>query len=174
MRINLVKNKIIYQLILIVILSSCNYSNLNLWSSKRTYKFWINEHERISSCRDLWIYDDLGTEIKIKVLYYQQKQYYSAAAFPNFIIGLTNQHDTLGIIDFFSKKITIKIGDSIIVKPCDSIAKQTENTRCCVENELKESIKPLYIISKYKNDNNIFCSVKYIYYGIIDLPDLDR
>jgi len=72
--------------------------------------------------------------------------------YPNFIIGVTANSDTIGIIDKDFNG-TINKNDKISVSPA------------IWSEEDKELIKPLFTVFKKTKENNLCCSVKIIYYG---------
>ncbi|MEO8146224.1 MAG: hypothetical protein ABI723_01240 [Bacteroidia bacterium] len=90
----------------------------------------------------------------LKVLLYLEKFHYDVSSFPNFIIGVTMNSDTVGIID--------KDFDGIINKN----EKITVSPQVWTDTD-KEILKPVFWVNKKSKINDLQCSVKRVYYGRI-------
>jgi hypothetical protein len=94
-------------------------------------------------------------------LLFSPKKQFDLSFFPNFIIGLTETNDTIAFLDKnFDKRIVI--GSKIRLLPY----KWTE-----VE---KEIIKPAFLVHKKLKDNDLYCAVKEVYFGKIQLIKRDN
>jgi hypothetical protein len=142
------RKKIIYLLILILCVSGCK---LHLRHSK---KYWDAEKQKIETCRDRWKFIDLAETIELKVLLFNKKSQYDLSVFPNFVIGVTANSDTIGIVDNEFSGI-VKQNEKISVSP----ALWTE--------EDKQLYFPAFTIYPNSNDNDLHCSIKKIFYGQI-------
>ncbi len=141
--------KKIYILVLTFCLTSC------IMHSMRSKKYWNIEKKKMETCRKEWKYVDLTKKTELKVLLFRKKYNYDRLSFPNFIIGITTDSDTIGIIDKDFDG-TIKKNEKITVLP--TIWTETE----------KELIKPVFAVYKNTKDNDLHCSVKIVYYGLIE------
>jgi hypothetical protein len=120
-----------------------------------TQKRYIDkEFDKMETCRKAWAYKELKESTQIKVLLFNKKFNYDISSFPNFIIGVTKDLDTIGIIDnaFVG---TINKSENISVLP----SHLTD-----IENAMT---KPVFSVHKDSKTNNLYCSVKTVYYGQI-------
>jgi hypothetical protein len=120
--------------------------------NKRAY--WKKEKEKVSNCRKTWKYADLEKTESITVLLYNAKMRFHLFSFPNFIIGENQKGDTIAVMDrHFEGKL--KQGDKITIEPY--LWTETE----------KNIIKPLFTVHKKSKENNLYCSIKKVFYGRI-------
>lgn len=132
-------------LLSVITLASCHV---------RSSDYWRNETRKIEDCRSKWTYKDLQHEQELTVLLFSPKHHFDLSFFPNFLIGLTETKDTIAFLDKnFDKRVVI--GSKIKLLPY----KWTE-----VE---KEIIKPAFMAHKKLKDNDLYCSVKEVYFGKI-------
>ena len=112
----------------------------------------LSEFKRIGNCEDNWIYSDLKSNIRMKVLLFIPTSRFDISFYPSFTIGITDQGDTIAILDSHMETVINK-DDIIRVNPL-SIEVNKEN-------------KPLFTFFKDHRINDLFCSVKNVYYGEI-------
>ena len=117
-------------------------------------KYWDAEKQKVETYRDRWKFIDLTETIELKVLLFNKKRHYDLSVFPNFVIGVTANSDTIGIVDKEFSGI-LNQNEKISVSP----ALWTE--------EDKQLYFPALTIYPNSNDNNLHCSVKKIFYGKI-------
>ena len=132
--------------IIYIILTSCCIHNK---------KYWAFENQKISNCRNAWIYNDLLEKRKIRVLLFYSALNQDINSYPNFIIGITESNDTFACLDktFIGK---LKKGETINVLPY--FWSSTE----------KETNKPLFVIHKKPTLNNLYCNVDTVYFCKIE------
>jgi hypothetical protein len=109
----------------------------------------------VENCRSNWIYKELQDTITIKLLLIDKKGYYDLAKWPNFFIGITNEKDTIGIVDDFSTKDYEK--NSLLTFVPYDYTRQLYNS--------PESLVPVLTIKRKDKENKYYCSVKTIFYG---------
>ncbi len=120
----------------------------------QTQQFYNSEFERIDQCQNKWTYKDLENNLQIKAIYYLPMSHFDIVTFPNFVIGITANNDTIGVVDK-NYKGTINKNDLITI----GSSKWSD--------EEKRSLKPKILISKRKNENSIYCKLNLVYYGKI-------
>ncbi len=129
------------------------HSNL---TSKRKKKANL---EIVESCRELWNYSTTDDTIKIKVLKFESKGRYSNVSWPSFTIGTNSVGDTIGVIDYeFSGEL--KKGRYAAFAP----SQRKEGVVSAIDSELDE---PVFKVNRKRKDNELYCSVSAIYYGIV-------
>jgi hypothetical protein len=122
----------------------------------RSKNYRLREKKKIVDCMSKWTYKDLQKEQEVRVLLFSSKRHYSLAFFPNFIIGLTETNDTIGFVDEdFDGKITKRSKIKII--PLDRIVVD------------KERIEPGLTVHNKVKENDLYCAVKEVYFGKIQL-----
>tara|TARA_B110000211_G_C14077615_1_gene552933 strand:- start:808 stop:1581 length:774 start_codon:yes stop_codon:yes gene_type:complete len=121
----------------------------------------------VSNCRRYWEYLPLRDTIKVNVLSFSKKFNSCMILHPNFMIGLTKQGDTIGIVD-------VELNDVLIVP-----SKETFVTKynCLVGLPLSKERYPCVCENKtlatfsYRSgkdaDNSIYCAIKKVYYAKI-------
>lgn len=130
--------------ILIAIILSCKVTN-----------FPSNRLVRLKDCQTQWEYEDLSDPIEIRVLTAQNKYKYDMASFPNFVIGVTPAHDTIGVVDnLYSIDLQGKQTLKVLPHQYESLEKQL-------------SMRPATILDKVNKQNRYNCSVTKVYYGRI-------
>ena len=139
----------------IIVTTSLFFSLSLLACSVKSKSYWNIEKEKVQKCRDEWSYKDLEKEIVIRVLLYNSKKNLDISSFPNFVIGVTNSMDTIAIMDKDFEG-TINRGSSITVSPL-----------LWTDIE-KEIMKPMFTVYPKSKENDLYCSVKIIYYGNIN------
>ncbi len=117
--------------------------------------YWKTERNKVDSCYVSWQYEDLSVEVQLKVLLFNQKYRHDLHLYPNLIIGVTSNGDTIGIMDR-PYSGSLKSGDQVIVLPTFWTAKE------------KELPSPSYVIHKRSTENDLYCVIDTVYYGKID------
>jgi hypothetical protein len=120
-------------------------------------KFYRQESKRINICRDSWKIDSLKDRITLKVLLQDPKGHYDNVSWPNFFIGITNTGDTVGIISY---ETNLKFKNETIVKFNPNKSRQISKKALDSQMDM-----PIHTAHKRKNENDLYCSVKVIYYG---------
>ncbi len=131
---------------LIVLLFGC---------SIHSRKFIKIEHDRISPCRDNWVYKDLESETQLKVLIFENQFRVCLSFYPSMVIGILNSGDTVAVLD---KDFKGKINKNDKIKLKSSTWDLND----------KENIKAPFFITKKVKENDLFCIVKTVYYAQID------
>ena len=113
------------------------------------------EKNKIAKCYESWQYEDLQSGQHLSVLLHNPKLNRGIQSYPNFIIGVNAQGDTIAILD---KDYAGKLGygDQINVSP----HKWTD-----VEKKVK---KPLFTLRKKSEENDLYCMVKTVFYGKVE------
>jgi hypothetical protein len=114
-------------------------------------RYWDLEFKKVKSCRKNWTYESLTQKTDLKVLLFNKQSHWCLSYFPNFIIGVTGNSDTIGIIDNTFNGI-IKRNENISIIPVKDLIME----------------RPIFSVSKKPIENNLNCSVKTIYSGHID------
>lgn len=127
----------------------------------KSKKYWQRESKKVELCRNNWVYNDLTKEQEFNVLLYSPKSRYCLTFFPNFLIGVTKTKDTIAFLDKDFEG-EIKIGDTIKLIPCAWSIME------------KQNIKPIFFLSPNSKENNLFCKVKTVFYGKIELMKNER
>jgi len=143
------RQKIIYLLILIFGMTGCKSHLL------RSKKYWDTEKQKMEICRKSWKFMDLTEKIELKVLLFNKKRQFDLSVFPNFVIGVTANSDTIGIID--------KDFSGIINRN----EKTTVSPAMWTEEEMQLYV-PSFSVYPNSNDNDLHCSVKKIFRGQIN------
>ena len=145
----LIKDKYITYSILIIfvlIFSSCRMlKKVGYQADDTTY---------IESCRKEWTFNELKDTITIRLIMHDQKGRYDTSTWPNFFIGITNQQDTIGLIDDFTLK-SYKKNELLSFAPYFYGTEHTEPF----------GLDPVFTIHRNNKKNKLYCSVKKIYYG---------
>lgn len=122
----------------------------------RSDKYWKIEQKRISEIRSRWIYKELTTEIKGKVLLFREPFGFDLTWYPAFTIIQTTEQDTVIVLDK-ELKTMLKKGEFVNVEPLEW-------------SELeKECFGTAYFPIKKTKINKILASVKVVYYGKIKI-----
>lgn len=122
--------------------------------NKTTY--WETEKIKVSNCYNSWIYEDLQTEQRIKVLLYNPKYSHDLFTYPNFLIGENTNGDTVALLDKDFKGIILP-GDIVAIKPRKwSDGEKTIN-------------KPLLTIREKSSENKLYCIISTVYFGEIKM-----
>lgn len=117
-------------------------------------EYWEAEKEKVYNCHKSWKYQDLQKEQRVKLLLFNLKHRHSMLSYPNFLIGINVEGDTIAIMDNnFDGKLDQ--GDIITAEPHE-----------WTEAE-KEYIKPLLTVHKKSYENKLYCSISIVYYGRI-------
>lgn len=118
--------------------------------------YWKSEKEKVSHCYKSWQFEDLQTTQHVKVLLYNAKHNQDIYSFPNFLIGVNVEGDTIAVMDKnFEGKL--QLGDKITVEPHEWTAAE------------KEIRKPLLTVRKKSSKNKLYCSVCIVHYGRIKI-----
>ncbi len=122
----------------------------------RSRKFWDSEKNKVEECRSKWIHKDLPKEQQITVLLFTPKSNRDIYSYPNFLIGVTEIKDTIAFIDKHFEG-EIRVGVRIKLLPFQwSEAEKTIN-------------KPIFTVHKKSKENDLYCIVKTVYYGKIEI-----
>ncbi len=141
---------IVYFLPVFIFVNSCK--SYNPLSNKNDF-----EYEKIESCRKDWTFQNLHDTLEISLLLEDRKGSYDMASWPNFFIGINPSGDTLGIVDNNCEKI---------FKKRDIIRFFPANRDTSISNALDSGWdEPVFKVSKNSKENNLYCSVKIVYYG---------
>ncbi len=124
----------------------------------------IANYQTIKDCRSKWIFKDLEMKDSIKILLIEYQMRRDLVYFPNFIIGVTNDGDTIGVLDRINHDIHDfgQKGKRINIIP----SRWSE--------EEKNNKKPVFRIYKDPNDFNLICRALTIYYGAIEIKPLNN
>ena len=98
----------------------------------------------------------LKAETSIIVLHHDPKGYYDMVTWPNLLIGINSKGDTIGIVEY-GTELQINRNDTITFSP-----KQIKETILEPSAFIR---KPVMSVSKKAKINDLYCSVKVIYYG---------
>jgi hypothetical protein len=112
--------------------------------------------KRVIECRQNRLDSNIQVNTKIRVILFDEQRFYDVARYPAFIIGITSDNDTIGVVDkTFDGKLSLN--QLIEVGP---------DTWTNLE---MESLHPILSVSKDKARNNLYCSFKVLYRGKIKL-----
>lgn len=115
-----------------------------------------NENDKIvASCWEKWTMNDLKGHKEVKILLHNQGLKSHMSNFCNFLIGVC-EGDTVGIYEKDFKGKIVR-GDLVKISPISWSVDE------------KNLIKPLYTISKSKEENLFYCNVKIAYYATIEI-----
>jgi len=120
----------------------------------RTTSFYQKEYREVSKSYNNWVYKELKNKQDIRVLLFNKKVRIDLLSYPNFIIGINKQGDTIAVIDKDYENNLI-LNDKVVVEQC-----------IWNPNE-KEMIKPLLTISKNRKINQLYLSIDTVFYGSI-------
>jgi hypothetical protein len=110
--------------------------------------------ERATMCYDKFTFKDLDSNMEIKVLAFYPHLRADLTYWPDFVIGITESNDTIGIIDKnFDGKI--KKMDKALVLPATW------------DNYEVEHLHPPVLINKKKHERELYCKVKLVYRGCL-------
>ncbi len=114
-----------------------------------------NEKTKVERCMEKWNYKDLTKKQEVTILLFNQRFNTGVSSFPNFLVVLTTENDTIGFLDKdFNGKLSK--GNTINILPLQW-------------NEAEKSIKkPALVIHKKTNDNELYCKIKEVYYGKLE------
>lgn len=113
------------------------------------------EFEKVENCRKAWVYLNLKEMTSIKVLHFQKSTNVCMQFFPNFIIGVNADSDTIGIVEL-GYKGTLRKNEIISVIPSEI-------------DDIQQSLNmPVLFTFKKPKDNNLLCAINKIYYGVIE------
>jgi hypothetical protein len=121
----------------------------------REIGFEPQDKKIVEDCRNNWMYEDLKDTITIRLLLLDKKGRYDIVSWPNLFIGITNDNDTIGLIDDFSTK-DFKINSLLTFVPYDygiEIGKS------------KDGLTPVFTVHKKDKENKLYCSIKSLFYG---------
>lgn len=122
----------------------------------RSKKFWAREEAKIEQCRGQWKFSDLSETQDLKVLLFRDRFYFDVNLFPAFIIGVTSNSDTVGVVDKDFEGI-LKIGQQITISPAGWTPSE------------KETIRPVYSVYPKSKTNDLHCAAKEIFYAKIGI-----
>ncbi|MDO1451566.1 hypothetical protein Q0590_35165 [Rhodocytophaga aerolata] len=117
----------------------------------------LAEKERVEACWNNWKVESTSDTLHLKLLMQDQKGRHGFVRWPNFFIGLDAMGDTIGIVEYNTTFI-YKRGDTIQFKP----SAKKQSPEALVDSEMDY---PILRVSKKKKENDLYCSVKRIYYG---------
>lgn len=137
-----------------LVISTCIYALVIQGCTINKREYWEAEKEKVYNCYKSWKYEDLQKEQCIKLLLFNPKHRHSMYSYPNFLIGINVEGDTIAIVDNnFDGKLDQ--GDLITAEP-----------REWTEAE-KVNKKPLFTVNKKSYENKLYCSISIVYYGQI-------
>lgn len=119
------------------------------------------EYVKVDSCRENWNYSPLKEKTTISLLFLDEKGNVDLVSWSNFFVGINEKGDTIGIIDYKTNK-KFKKGEKIIFQP--SQKKSLPDGMTSTEQDI-----PIFTVRKSSQENDIYCAVKEIYYGTIEL-----
>jgi len=122
-------------------------------------EFLNKESRRVENCRKNWKYITATDTIVIELLKKDSQGQYDMVTWPNFFIGINAKKDTIGIIDFDSSK---EFKKRAILKFIP-----TNKTFTFIEMIDTGMDEPIFKVSKHSRENDLYCAVKFIYYGKI-------
>lgn len=122
----------------------------------RSIKYWEREKVKVSDCRSNWLYQELDKERSAKVLYYSSAFRACVAVYPNFLILLTEEKDTIAFLD---KEFVGKIAVGARIKLLPSNWSSIE----------KSNLRPSFIVFTKARKNDIWCNIKTVYFGKVAL-----
>ena len=117
--------------------------------------FNAEDTDFVEICRQNWTYLDLQNTVTIRLLHQDEKGHYDLVNWPNLFIGVTNQNDTVGVIDNF----TTKEYDSDIFLTFSPYDYGTD-----IEKSFT-GLKPVFRVHRKDKINRLYCSVVNLYYG---------
>jgi hypothetical protein len=121
----------------------------------RQERRWAERDRRMTECRNGWTYLQQKEHAAIRVIYFQSTFPFDEVTYPNFIIGITTEGDTIGAVDRLLPSGTA-IGDTIGFGPAPWMDEEILSTR------------PAYQVFDDKRLNALYCAVRTIHYGRID------
>ena len=128
---------------------------LSCKTNKPNFEF-LSRTQKQEECFDNLFYTDLKDSMVITNLFFSKYEFaHTAAVFPNFIIGVTENNDTIGFVDEMpddSIEYDIKMGQKLKIIP--------HNWNAINKKYLKA---PFYVVSK-KKKMEFYCSIKTVYY----------
>lgn len=105
---------------------------------------------KLSACHNSYIKKDLKESCDINVLYFSKMEFvHTGVVFPNYIIGVTKQNDTIGCLDHILES-DIKIGQSIRIIPYEWSVLDKDYLKIPI------NVNPKYF--------QLFCQLKTVYY----------
>lgn len=110
--------------------------------------------EHMTKCRKLWKYQTAMDTFEIKVLQFSPSGHYSLAMWPNFVIGVAQVGDTVGLVDYNFKGELIE-GTRLSFGPAEWSDVHLEHKY------------PAYRIFRKKELTNLNCAVSIVYLGEI-------
>ncbi|WP_163718787.1 hypothetical protein [Mangrovibacterium lignilyticum] len=141
----MIRNRVIL-LIFLASLLSCN--------TIRKIGFKPEDTDFVKNCREDWTYSDLKDTISIRLLLHDKKGRYDLVSWPNLFIGITNQNDTIGLIDNFTT-IEYKVNSKLTFVPYD------------YGTEIEKALggyAPVFTVHRKDKENRLYCSIKSLYY----------
>lgn len=122
-------------------------------------KYYDAEFERRGICFSRYEYRPLKTELYIHVLRFFPKDTFDWALSAHKMIGINMYGDTIGAVALETESWTFDDGDTIIISPAyfDEIGKRNSHFS-------------MWAISPNPRENDIFCSVKIVYYAEFKRP----
>lgn len=128
---------------------------LSCKTNKQNFEF-LSRTQKQEECYDNLVYIDLVDTMEITNLFFCKYEFaHTSVVFPNFIIGVTVNNDTIGFVDQMpndSIEYDIKIGQKLKVIPYNWNAINKKNLKV-----------PFYVVSK-KKKMEFYCSIKTVYY----------
>lgn len=113
---------------------------------------WLkNQHDLMRNCKENWLYEDLKDSFKIKVLLVDKEMRHGPKYFPNFIIGITKENDTIGVL-YKSFNEIIQEGEIVSIFPSNWNS-----------DEKLEFIHMIRVSDKQKR-NSLYCSIVNVYW----------
>jgi len=135
--------------VFILLLQSC-------YSTKYSTKLRVEE---INSCMKDWKFYELEKEQKVKVLFFHKYNVNYMVPFPNMILGVNQNNDTIAAIDLsYTYPAKIKKGYYVTIKPY----------------KWKNDLEDEPILWGFEKPKKIFCAVKKVYYSKFDWDNISK
>lgn len=125
-------------------------------SIPRGKKIYAEESKKIKECRARWSYSPIENELELEILYFTGITHTTFKSHPNFVIGVTSQNDTIGIINFSSENDWTKGNKVKVIKDIQL----QRNLQLSSMNS-----KPIFYVSKSRKENKLQCAITNIYFG---------
>lgn len=120
--------------------------------------------EKIKECVRSWEYKVID-ETHLKVIAFKSAYQISLFYYPNFVICTTETGDTIGIADYFlitDPKEKKMYGNSKFIRKNDIIKVRPVEVTLAMEHN-----PPAYTLTSDARENDLYCSVKTVYYAEI-------
>ncbi len=135
----------IFFIFILLLLQSCYSNKLSV--------------EEINSCMKDWKFYELEKQQKVKVLFFRKYDVNYMMPFPNIIVGVNQNNDTIAAIDLsYTYPAKIKKGYYVTIKPY----------------KWEDGLKDGLILPGYIESKKILCAVKKVYYSKFDWDNISK